>query len=97
MSQVTTVALNCDNMINATHVRTQCNIYHMKEHTYVPRRPCFGEDDDDNDATDIQSTHGRSPVTLPATLTVTRIFNHYPTRSLPEVKKPYPSGPAHHM
>ena len=30
---------------------------------------------------------------LPATLPVTRIFFHYPTRTLPEVKKPYPSQP----
>ena len=34
------------------------------------------------------------PFTLPATLPVTRIFSHYPTRTLPEVKKPYPSQPA---
>ena len=40
-------------------------------------------------------THGRPPFTLPATLPVTRIFSHYPTRTLPEVKKPYPSQPAH--
>ena len=33
------------------------------------------------------------PFTLPATLPVTRIFSHYPTRTLPEVKKPYPSQP----
>ena len=39
-------------------------------------------------------THGRPPFTLPATLPVTRIFSHYPTRTLPEVKKPYPSQPA---
>ena len=39
-------------------------------------------------------THGRPPFTLPATLPVTRIFFHYPTRTLPEVKKPYPSQPA---
>ena len=48
----------------------------------------------DKDATGIQSTHGRPPFTLPATLPVTRIFSHYPTRTLPEVKKPYPSQPA---
>ena len=42
----------------------------------------------------IQNTHGRPPFTLPATLPVTRIFPHYPTRTLPEVKKPYPSQPA---
>ena len=35
------------------------------------------------------------PFTLPATLPVTRIFSHYPTRTLPEVKKPYPSQPDH--
>ena len=34
------------------------------------------------------------PFTLPATLPATRIFSHYPTRTLPEVKKPYPSQPA---
>ena len=50
----------------------------------------------DKDATCIQSTHGRPPFTLPATLPVTRIFSHYPTRTLPEVKKPYPSQPAYH-
>ena len=33
------------------------------------------------------------PFTLPATLPATRIFSHYPTRTLPEVKKPYPSQP----
>ena len=33
------------------------------------------------------------PFTLPATLPVTRIFSHYPTRTLTEVKKPYPSQP----
>ena len=33
------------------------------------------------------------PFTLPATLPVTRIFCDYPTRTLPEVKKPYPSQP----
>ena len=35
---------------------------------------------DDNDATDIQDAHGQPPLTLPATLPVTQIFNHYPTR-----------------
>ena len=33
------------------------------------------------------------PFTIPATLPVTRIFFHYPTRTLPEVKKPYSSQP----
>ena len=33
------------------------------------------------------------PFTLPATLPVTRIFSYYPTLTLPEVKKPYPSQP----
>ena len=42
-------------------------------------------DDDDNDATGIQSTYGRPPFTLPATLPVTRIF---PT-TLPD---PYPKS-----
>ena len=41
----------------------------------------------------LQSTHRRPPYTLPATLPVTRIFFYYPTRTLPEVKKPYPSQP----
>ena len=35
------------------------------------------------------------PFTLPATLPVTRIFSYDPTLTLPEVKKPYPSQPAH--
>ena len=43
----------------------------------------------------LQSTHRRPPFTLPATLPVTRIFFYYPTRTLPEVKKPYPSQPAY--
>ena len=42
----------------------------------------------------IQNTHGRPPFTLPATLPVTRIFSHYPTRTLPEIKNPSPSQPA---
>ena len=42
-------------------------------------------------------THGRPPFTLPATLPVTRIFSHCPTRTLPEVKKPYPSQPGQHQ
>ena len=64
-------------------------------HTKVPIRPYFGDDDDNNDETVIQSTHGRPPFTLPATLPTTRIFSHFPTRTQPEVKKPYLSGPAH--
>ena len=42
-----------------------------------------------------KNTHGRPPFTLPATLPVTRIFFYYPTRTLPEVKKTYPSQPGH--
>ena len=41
-----------------------------------------------NDATGIYSRHGRPPFTLPAALPVTRIFPHYPTPTLPDVKKP---------
>ena len=41
------------------------------------------------------STHRRPPFTLPATLPVTRIFFYYSTRTQPEVKKTYPSQPAH--
>ena len=37
----------------------------------------------------IPNTHGRPPFTLPATLPVALIFPHYPTPTLPEVKKPY--------
>ena len=37
----TTVALNCWNMINATHARTKCNDYHMTEPTHVFRCPCW--------------------------------------------------------
>ena len=50
---------------------------------------CFGDDDDDddNDASGIQSTHGRPLFTLP----VTRISS-YPTPPLPKVKKPYLSN-----
>ena len=43
----------------------------------------------------LQSTHRQPPFTLPGTLPVTRIFFYYPTQTLPEVKKPYPSQPAH--
>ena len=53
-----------------------------------------GDDDGDTDTFDMQNTYWQSRLTLPATLPVTRIFSHYPTRTLPEVKKPYPSQPA---
>ena len=36
------------------------------EHTHVPTRPCF-EDDDHNDASDVQNTHGLPPSMLPNT------------------------------
>ena len=75
-------------MINATHVANKRKNYHMTERTHGPRPqslgprlPCFCDDDDHNDATDIQITHGRPPFMLPATLTVTRIFSHSTTRS----------------
>ena len=68
-------------MINASHVTTQCNNHPMTERTHIPRRPCFSD-----------GIHGRPSFTLPATLSVTRIFCHYPTRILSKVKKPYPSG-----
>ena len=71
------VALNHDKMINATHVTTQRNNYHMTVRTHLPIRPYFGDDDDDIDVTDIQSAHGRPPFMQTATL----IFSHYPTRS----------------
>ena len=50
-----------------------------------------GDDDGDTDTFDMQNTYWQSRLTLPATLPVTRIFSHYPTRTLPEVKKPYSS------
>ena len=56
-----------------------------------PRHPRFGDDDSDNDTFHMQNTHIQSRFTLPATLPVTRNFSHYPTRTLPEVKKPYSS------
>ena len=63
-------------MINATHVTTQCNSYHMTARTHLPIRPYFGDDDDDdNDETDIQSTHGRPPFLQPATWKL----SHYPS------------------
>ena len=83
----------CDKMINGIPATTQHNNYHMTERTHVSRHPCFGDDDGDIDF-DMQNTHGQSRFTLPATLPVTRNFFHYPTRTLPEVKKPYPSQPA---
>ena len=36
----------------------------------------------------MQNTHGWPPFTQPTTLPVIRIFPHYPTRTLLEVKKP---------
>ena len=36
----------------------------MTERTHVPRRPCFRDDDDDNDADDAQSTHGHWAATI---------------------------------
>ena len=63
----------------------------MTERTHVSRHPCFGDYDGNNDTFDMQNTHGQSRFTLPATLPVTRNFPHYPTRTLPEVKKPYSS------
>ena len=47
----------------------------------------FGDDEDGDD------NDGRPTSTLPATLPTTRIFPHYPNRTLPEVKKTYPSQP----
>ena len=41
-----------------------------------------------------KTTHWQSPITLPTTRPITRIFFHNPTRTLTEVKKPYPSRPA---
>ena len=81
----------CDKMINGIPAITQHNNYYMTERTHVSRHPCFGDDDGDNDTFDMQNTHGQSRFTLPATLPVTRNFSHYPTRTLPEVKKPYSS------
>ena len=78
-------------MINGIPATTQHNNYYMTERTHVSRHPCFGDDDGDNDTFDMQNTHGQSRFTLPATLPVTRNFSHYPTRTLPEVKKPYSS------
>ena len=82
-------------LCNATHATSQYNNYHMTQRTHVPRCSCFDDDNSDSGTTDIQSTHGRPRFTLPATLPVTRIFFHYPTRTLPEVKKPYPSQPGY--
>ena len=82
-------------LCNATHATSQYNNYHMTQRTHVPRCSCFDDDNSDSGTTDIQSTHGRPRFTLPATLPVTRIFFHYPTRTLPEVKNPYPSQPGH--
>ena len=78
-------------MINWISATTQHNNYYMTERTHVSRHPCFGDDDGDIYTFDMQNTHGQSRFTLPATLPVTRNFSHYPTRTLPEVKKPYSS------
>ena len=68
-------------MINGIPAITQHNNYYMTERTHVSRHPCFGDDDGDNDTFEMQNTHGQSRFTLPATLTVTRNFSHYPSRS----------------
>ena len=81
----------CDKMINKIPETTQHSNYYMTERTHVSRHPCFGDNYGDNNIFDMQNTHGQSRFTLPATLLVTRNFSHYPTRTLPEVKKPYSS------
>ena len=58
---------NCFNMINANQGSTQWNKHHNTELTNIPKRPGF--DDDDNDATGVQNTHGNPSLTLPATYT----------------------------
>ena len=57
------------------------NNYRMTHCTHVPGRPCFGDDDCDDNATDVKRAQGQPTFTLPGT----RSFSHYPT--LPEIRK----------
>ena len=53
---------------------------------------CFSDNEDDSkDATDIKQLIGGHHLRYQQP--VTRNFPHNPNRTLPEVKKPYPSGP----
>ena len=65
---------------------TQCNNHHMTERTHIPRRPCFDDDDDDNDITVLQSTQLCYP--LPRFLATT-----LPEPYTKKIKKPYSPQP----
>ena len=51
----------------------QRNNYHTTHCTHVPGRPCFSDDDCDDNASDMKRDHGQPTFTLP----VTRSFSHY--------------------
>ena len=95
--------INCQNFPHPSDMKTFVTIWSMEfpqqlnttniiwRSRALPRHPRFGDDDSDNDTFHMQNTHIQSRFTLPATLPVTWNFSHNPTRTLPEVKKPYSS------